>query len=180
MAGVGADPVPLREAVARWRAETGFINAFDWYRQSAHDWGHVSLGGTEIRAFKRGRSWFVDSGELAIALANYSSEVDRRHQMTKDLEQGLVHGQLGDVIHTDWGGYKIYGGFRFEWSDMARAQQLSDGSWYCNPCNQPARTEHDAEEYHRCRDWTPCGRDCRLSRVSCPGCGASLSTGFTR
>lgn len=168
--------VSLREAIARYRMEPGApINTFDWYRRSAHESGYVSLAGTHVRAFKQGRSWFVDVSELAAALDSHRAMVRRRHQMTVDLAQGLIHGLAGDVIDTDWGGYKNHGAFRFQWSDQVRTQQISDGSWYCNSCNKPAHTEHNGEECHRCRDWTPCGRDCRLSRVLCVACGASMA-----
>jgi hypothetical protein len=62
--------------------------------------------------------------------------------------------------------------FHFLWNDMASARRRSDGYWICNTCWTAATEDHDGEECHRCRDWSPCGNNCTLTRIRCRTCGA--------
>jgi hypothetical protein len=45
------------------------------------------------------------------------------------------------------------------------------GSWHCCNCGRLAAAKREKEECHRCRDWSSCGNDCRLSELSCLECG---------
>jgi hypothetical protein len=64
--------------------------------------------------------------------------------------------------------------FEFK-SDSYRAMRgKSDGEWYCKKCKIEAETEHNKPECHTCADWNGCGTDCKLSRVFCKKCGASM------
>lgn len=65
--------------------------------------------------------------------------------------------------------------FTFKVDEYELMRKKSDGTWYCNPCNQPAETEHNKEECHLCSDWNGCGKDCTLSRIFCKKCGTSKS-----
>lgn len=94
--------------------------------------------------------------------------------MTEDYRHKIIHGNNGDIIHTEFGGYKIYGEFRFVWDDVQRLRRKSNGTWYCNRCQAPAETEHNKQECHLCSDWNGCGEDCTLSKVYCLKCGTSL------
>jgi hypothetical protein len=54
---------------------------------------------------------------------------------------------------------------------MARGR--SDGAWICNTRWTVATEDHDGEECHRCRDWSPCGNNCTLTRIWCRTCGSA-------
>jgi predicted phosphodiesterase len=99
------------------------------------------------------------------------AEIDKA---TIDAQNDVFDKRDGVTIRTHCGGYVNRGAFRYEWSDLQRAQCLSDGSWYCIECNKLASSKHDREECHTCRDWNGCGQDCTLSEVYCEKCGASM------
>jgi hypothetical protein len=165
----------LKEAVELFRKEESApINSYEWYRKQAHEGGTVSIGGTNVPAYKYKRSWHVDDEKFDEAIEKYREAIEHLKQVTVDYDKGIIHGENGDTISTTWGGYKIIGGFRFVWSYYEVYRRKSDGRWYCNKCDEPAKTEHDKEECHLCRDWNGCGRDCTLSRVYCPKCGRSI------
>jgi hypothetical protein len=149
-------------------------NAYDWYRKSAQRSGCVSIGGVEVRASKEGSVWCIDEFELTKAIRNQRAELAKTERITRDYENGIIHGKTGETIRTTWGGYEIQGKFRFVWSDFRRATKDSYGTWYCNSCNKPADTKHDKPECHLCSDWNGCGKDCTLSEVYCKKCGYCL------
>lgn len=167
--------IKLKDAVELYKQEERSpSNSYEWYRKSAQQYGRVSIGDTDVPAYKQRGIWYLDDKKFAEAIKRHREAIKHLKQVTADYAKGIIYGKDGDVVYTEWGGYEIRGGFRFVWSDYERARMRSDGTWYCNRCNIPAETEHDKEECHLCRDWNGCGRDCTLSKVYCPKCGESL------
>lgn len=167
----------LSTAIARFRDEEGVCsNSYEWYRRSALETGHVSIGPKNIRAWKSGGVWQVDDQELDDALEGHRRKHSRIVKITEDLTKGMLHGHDGDTIHTLHGGYKRRDPFKFVWSDDELWRHKNRGTWFCNQCNQPAQTKHEKAECHRCADWNGCGRDCTLSEVSCKNCGLKRTT----
>ncbi|WP_234551237.1 hypothetical protein [Rhodococcus qingshengii] len=163
--------IPLSYAVDRFKREPGApSNSYDWYRKCATRDGTVWFGGPRIAAVKPGRRWMVDETEFEDALLKHREQRARMNRMTADYDSQILH---SDTVITNGGGYQVKGGFHFLWNDMGVAHHRSDGFWRCNTCWTHAATERNREECHRCRDWSPCGNDCSLSRVYCPTCGAS-------
>jgi hypothetical protein len=166
----------LKDAVQLYRIEERTpSNSYEWYRKSAQHSGRISIGETNVSAYKEMGVWYVDRNEFAKAINQYRDSIKHLKEITADYAKGIIHGKNGDIISTEWGGYAIRGIFRFVWSDYERIKEGSSGTWYCNKCNIPAETEHKKEECHLCSDWNGCGRDCTLSRVYCSRCGASLN-----
>jgi hypothetical protein len=100
---------------------------------------------------------------------------------TPEIDEATVNAQNeifdtreGVTIRTHYGGYWNRGGFRFEWSDLRRAQGVTDGTWYCIACNKIASEKREREECHECRDWNGCGQDCTLSEIYCKVCEGSM------
>ncbi|MEU1631079.1 hypothetical protein ABZ746_38730 [Streptomyces sp. NPDC020096] len=145
-------------------------NAYDWYRRSAHRDGTVWIASTCIPAIKRGRTWTVKAAAVDQAIAAHRAEQTRIAQRTADYKQHILEKDGGQ---TEWGGYRVSGDFHFAWNDYMQATMRSSGYWYCNTCWEPAQREHGRDECHRCRDWSPCGADCTLTRIYCPECGTS-------
>jgi len=174
LAAVGL--ISLRDAIARWQhVERAPVNAYEWYRRAAHRSATVWIGETAIPASKAGGTWFVDESDLDRALAAHRQHRADVIQITADYASGVLHGQDGDTLETEWGGYRRRDLFHFAWSDVEVARKRSDGTWYCSRCLRPASTEHDNPECHRCSDWGSCGSDCTLSRVFCLTCGTGFS-----
>lgn len=165
----------LRDAVQLYRKEERVsLNSYEWYRKSAKQYGEVSIGVTNVPAYKHGGIWHVDGKKFAEAIKRHREVIKRLKQVTADYAKGIIHGKEGDVVYTEWGGYEIHEDFRFVWSDYELARKKSYGTWYCNKCNIPAKTEHNKEECHLCSDWNGCGRDCTLSKVYCQKCRRSI------
>ncbi|GIG67778.1 hypothetical protein [Phytomonospora endophytica] len=163
--------IPLSEAVDRYRREPrAHSNAYDWYRNSARQYGAVSLGGHRIPAVKVGRQWMVDEEDVEHALTAWRAELANLVQMTADYQSRVLH---TGTVRIDGGGYTVQGAFHFVWNDRSRALHDSDGAWKCNTYWTSASQERGREECHRCRDWRPCGKDCTVSRIFCSTCGAS-------
>ena len=112
---------------------------------------------------------------MSKAINSHRESVKHLKQVTEDYENGIIHGNDGDIIKTEWGGYEIHKEFRFVWNDVERYRRRSYGRWHCNVCMIPAETEHNNPECHLCSDWGGCGKNCTLSRVYCTKCGASIS-----
>ncbi len=168
---VGIVHLPLSDAVDRFKREPGApSNAYDWYRKCATRDGTFWLGYHRIAAVKQGRRWMVDEADLEDALIKHREQRAHVDRMTADYESRILH---PDTVLTIGGGYWVKGGFHFLWNDMDRARLRSNGFWRCNTCWDPAATERNREECHRCRDWSSCGNDCTLSRIYCSTCGAS-------
>lgn len=149
-------------------------NSYEWYRKLAQRNGKVLIGSIDVPAYKHKGIWYVDDKKLAEAIKHHREAIEYLKQMTTDYANGIIHGKDGDIVSTEWGGYKIQGTFRFVWSDYEIARMKSDGRWYCNKCNIPAETEHNKEECHLCSDWNGCRSDCTLSKVYCPKCSKFL------
>ena len=165
----------LRDAVQFYRNEEHApSNSYDWYRKSAQQHRRVSIGETDVPAYKHKGIWHVDGKKFAEAIKRHREAIKRLKQVTADYAKGIIHGKDGDVVYTEWGGYEIHKDFRFVWSDYERVRKKSYGTWYCNKCNIPAETDHNKKECHLCSDWNGCGRDCTLSKVYCPKCGKSI------
>ncbi|MFI9047478.1 hypothetical protein [Streptomyces sp. NPDC053427] len=163
--------IPLSEAIDRYKREPGAHgNAYDWYRRSAQRGNGVSIHGHTIPAMKVGRQWMVEESDLDAALAAMSEARALLVRRTADYDQRILH---PGTVRIEGGGYRVSDAFHFLWNDMDRARQRSDGCWICNRCWTVATEEHDGEECHRCRDWSPCGTACTLSRIRCRTCGAS-------
>jgi len=165
----------LKDAVQLYHNEIKTpSNSYEWYRKSAQRNGCVPIHNTDVPAFKQDGIWCVNDKKFAEAIKQHHKAIKNLKQVTADYDKGIIHGKNGDIIHTEWGGYEIHGGFRFEWSDYKRDRMKSNGTWYHNRCNTPAETEHKKEECHLCSDWNGCGRDCTLSKIYCSKCGESL------
>ncbi|MDV8004549.1 hypothetical protein [Rhodococcus sp. IEGM 1318] len=168
---VGTVRIPLSEAVDRFKREPGApSNSYDWYRKCASRDGTVWFGGPRIATVKQGRRWMVDEADLEDALLKHRGQRAYVDLMTAEYDSRILHS--GTVL-TIGGGYWVKGGFHFIWKDIDGAHQQSSGFWRCNTCWAASATERNREECHRCRDWSPCGNDCTLSRIYCSTCGAS-------
>jgi len=166
--------IPLRDAIARYAAEEGAaVNSYEWYRDSAKRSGTVWIGALRVPAHKVGGAWHVRRKDLERGLASHRAERDELHRATEDYRRGVLHAKNGDTISTEWGAYRRKDPFHFAWSDYEVMRRRSDGSWYCNSCMKATKTEHDNPECHQCSDWSPCGRDCTLSRIFCEDCGTT-------
>lgn len=158
--------IKLKDAVELYKQEERApSNSYEWYRKSAQQSGRVSIGDTDVPAYKQKGIWYVNDKKFTEAIKRHREAIKHLKQVTADYAKGIIHGKDGKVVHTEGGGYEIRGKFRFVWSDYERARMKSDGTWYCNKCNIPAKTEHNKEECHLCSDWNGCGRDCTLSKV---------------
>lgn len=163
--------IPLSEAIERYQREPGAPgNGYDWYRRSAQRYNEVSIHSHHIPAVKVGRQWMVDEADLNTALSAMREERAQQAQRTADYDRRILH---PGTVRIDGGGYSVKGTFHFLWNDMNRARQRSDGCWICNTCWTVAAEDHDGEECHRCRDWSPCGNNCTLTRIRCRTCGSS-------
>ena len=161
----------LAEAVDRLRREAGApSNSYEWYRHSAQRHGRVPIGCTEIKVWKENGAWTVDAQVFEAAITAHRERRAHVARVSSDLIRGIIHGRDGDVIETSHGSYEIRGAFRLVWSHRERVRHRGYGTWYCNRCNQPAKTRNEKEECHRCADWNGCGRDCTLSEVICVSC----------
>lgn len=169
------DPIPLAEAVQRCKRALGWASiAVEPFRRSAARDGRISVGGTKVPAWKVGGRWMVDTTDVEQAITACLAEQERVRQATVDYDAHVLHTD-GGTVRTTWGGYRVGPAFHFVWNDMAIARRDSDGLWICNSCWTPARAEHEREECHRCRDWSPCGQHCTLSAIVCPTCGTRQS-----
>lgn len=170
------DLLTLKEAVRQYKQEERAVsNSYDWYRKRAGKSGKVWMGDINISAVKQNGIWYVNRNDFSRAINSHRESIRCVKQVTEDYENGIIHGKDGDTIKTEWGGYEIHKEFRFAWNDVERYRRRSHGMWYCNICHIPAETEHNNSECHLCSDWGGCGRDCTLSRVYCPKCGASIN-----
>jgi hypothetical protein len=162
----------LRAAIEAFQQELGApINAYDWYRRSAHESGYAYIGGSRVPTFKRGRSWYVEKQAFDAAVEHHRDEQLQIQRDTEAYDRGVIRGENGSYIKTRWGGYTMRGPFHvtFRFSYEGCIER-----WVCNTCRQAASLEHDREECHRCADWSWCGQDCTLSRVFCSKCGFEL------
>lgn len=174
MAPTGDDSplISLREAVERYRRLLGApANAYDWYRRGAQKDGTVQFGGVQVVATKIDRTWMVEETDVDKAFAAHQAAQEAIDRRTADYANHVLAGDG----RTRWGGYRISGDFHFVWNDYERVTRGNSGAWYCNTCWEPASHERGREECHRCRDWSPCGQDCTVSRTFCPRCGTSLA-----
>ncbi len=170
------DLLTLKEAVKQYQQEEKAVsNSYDWYRNQAQKYGKAWIGGIDVSAIKKYGIWYVDRENLSRAINHHRESVKHLKQVTEDYEKGIIHGNDGDTIHTEWGGYEIHKEFRFVWNDVERYRKKSYGTWYCNKCQIVAETEHNNPECHLCSDWGCCGKDYTLSKVYCSNCGVSIN-----
>jgi len=166
----------LTEAINLYKYEKGASsNSYDWYRKSAKSHWCISIGKIDVSAYKKRGTWYVDKIKFFKAIAHHRGKIKQIKQNTDDYTQGIIYGSDGDIIETEWGGYRIYKNFRYVWYYYLKLRQKSDGTWYCNACNNIAETKYDKEECHLCRDWNGCGENCTLSEVFCTKCQAKIS-----
>lgn len=167
--------ITLAEAVARFRTEAGFTSLYETHRRHAASSGYVFLG-TRIPVRKDGHGrWVVQVADAERGLAAERERRERRDKVTVDYRGAVLHGTDGEHVETEWGYYLRRGPFHFRHNHAYDFPWKNDGSWICSTCWQPAMTEHEKDECHRCRDWSPCGRDCTLSAVRCDSCGTRLA-----
>jgi NAD-dependent SIR2 family protein deacetylase len=165
----------LKDAIKRYmKEENAPANAYCWYRRSAKESGSVLIGQVKVPAFKSQGVWFIDEKRFEEAIRTHRRQVKLEHEMTADYDKGIIHGENGDRIETDWGYYEVHGDFYFEYNQWIAHHHGEGGSWYCKKCNKPAEVEHKRPQCHLCEDWSGCGRDCTLSGVYCPKCRISL------
>jgi hypothetical protein len=170
--------INLKDAIALYSQEKGTgTNAYNWYRQYAQSQGSVPLGDVDVEAKKIGGAWQLDERKFQFAIQALRKEQAKIVQNTLDLKKGVVHGKNGDRIEIDGGYYDIHQQFRHVVSNYDAMRHKSDGTWFCNKCNNIAATEHKNDECHVCADWNGCGEDCTLSKVICmnPKCGGAIS-----
>lgn len=165
----------LKEAVELYKKEKGVSsNSYDWYRKSALSSGKINIGNVNIKTFKKGREWHIDDEDFKKAIISHKAYLEQIKNNTDDHKKGIIHGKDGESITTEWGHYTIYKNFRLEVHTYYSLKDGDTGTWYCNNCNLQAKTEHNKEECHLCRDWNSCGRDCKLSRIFCEKCKKEL------
>ncbi|MDT0453726.1 hypothetical protein [Streptomyces hesseae] len=163
--------IPLSEAVDRYQREPhAYRNAYGWYLRSVRRCGTVSLGDHNIPTVKVGRQWMVEEEDVDRALAAWRARLACAAQMTADYKARVLH---QGAVRIEGGGYTVQGRFHFVWNDMSRALHKSDGAWLCNTCWTLASKEHGREECRRCREWSPCGNDCTVTRIFCSTCRTS-------
>lgn len=167
--------IRLSDAVDRYqREEDAPANRYDWYRRAAQRSGSVSIDMVHIPASKISGAWFVDENNFEHAIRAHRDRVAERKAATIDYNNHVMRGNLGDWIDTDWGRYQVRDQFHLAWNRNALPWKSTGESWRCSSCWQPAETENNRPECHRCSDWSGCGRDCTLSRVFCRTCGTTL------
>ncbi|MFD6356631.1 hypothetical protein [Nocardia tengchongensis] len=169
--------IPLAEALDRFHAATQTTgNAYGWYRAQAARDGRVWLGepGIRVPAQRSGRRWMIDSGDLAGAITAHHDHQQHLARVRADYDNHILH--PGESVSMTGGGYYTRGHFHYVWYDCIDYDLLrstTTGHWRCNTCWESPQLEHNWPECHRCSDWSPCGNDCTLSRISCPTCGHS-------
>jgi hypothetical protein len=152
-------------AIERYQRNPGaHSKAYDWYRRSAQRFNQVWIHSHVVPTIKVGRQWMVEEADLNAALAAMRESRAQQTQRTADYKKRILH---PGTVRIDGGGYRVNGAFHFFWNDMDRARRRSDGSWICNTCWTVATENHDGEECHRCRNWSPCGNNCTLTRIRC-------------
>jgi hypothetical protein len=62
---------------------------------------------------------------------------------------------------------------RFTDRIVGRSREDAVDIYTCKACGVSATTERDHPECHQCADWSGCQNDRRLSRLTCPSCGAT-------
>jgi hypothetical protein len=159
--------IPIWDAYCRWRDVTGYANSFNWFRKHRPIPGTVKVSGR----------WMVDECQLDEVLDAVRRQQAARRQATEDYRQHVLH---PGIVNTEWGSYQA--GEQFHTAYYRRPGEPDTVVRYCNNCVGPdggfvpASTEHDKPECHRCRDWSPCGQDCTLSRIYCQSCQATLKS----
>lgn len=167
--------IRLSNAVGRYqREEDAPANRYDWYRRDAKRSGSVSIDRVHIPASKVSGAWCVDEDDFERAIRAHRERIAERKAVTIDYDNRLLRGDLGDWVDTDWGRYQVRDQFHLAWNRNVPRWKGSGEYWRCSSCWQPAETEHNRPECHRCADWNGCGHDCTLSRVFCSKCGTTL------
>lgn len=164
----------LKEAIKIYKKEKGAPNnAYDWYRRSAKESGQVSIGNKHLDAFKAGNMWHINDEAFKEAIKSHQNQMKLRKKYTEDYSKGIYHGEIGELIEMEDGGYENYEGFLFVWSDYLRARKKSDGKWYCRQCSSIAQKEHNKRcsvnsDYHICRE------EYTLSKIFCQKCKTEI------
>lgn len=165
----------LREAVHLYQKEEDPVPfSYNWYILSAEAKGKVSFSGFPVPVKKLNGTWYIARAEFFEAIEQHRRAVEYRKQVTRDYEEGIIHGNDGDTIEGQWLTYTVRGDFHFVRTEHDYLLGHFDGAWYCNKCNTLAEVEHNKEECNLCKHSKGCGTDCTLSRVYCPNCGANL------
>ncbi len=164
----------LKEAIEIFKKEKGAQgNAYDWYRRSAKDSGKVFLGKKDLDAFKIGNTWHIDDRAFKEAIKSHQKQMKLRKKYTEDYSKGIYHGEVGQVIEMEGGGYINYEGFIYAWDDYLRARKKSDGEWYCRRCSSIAKEEHEKSCFIN-NDYYRCGGECTLSKIYCQNCNTKI------
>jgi len=146
--------IKLGEAIREYQKMPGAVsNSYGWYRNSAKKSGAVSIGEANFKVFKDEGVWWLKRKDFDHAIKLVQEARERLLKTTEDLSKGIVHGKNGETIEFEGGRYTIYGDFRFETSYYELYRKRSEGSWYCNKCNDSA--------------------DIKGNKVTCTRCGAS-------
>lgn len=129
-----ADELLLRDAVRDLLGQPD-ESSYLWHRRRASEHGYISLDLEQVPAFKHGRHWYVKPSEVIAALQRVADRHNRREQVTRDYDAGILHGPDGEHVDTTWGWYRVEGDFRFVYDNLQVYRRRNDGLWVCNRCN---------------------------------------------
>jgi hypothetical protein len=168
--------IRLKTAVEEQIRVDRYFGSYETYRKWANKCGYILIANVQVPTVKERGTWYVDQEDFERALTIYrnkESEQQKKIQlMMEDHKNGVFH--LGKIWISDSKYYDNKGDFRLEVDAYLRARKESDGIWFCNTCNIPAKTEHNNPECHICSDWNGCGTDCTLSKIYCAKCKKEL------
>ncbi len=134
--------IKLKEAIEKYKEEEKAPgNSYEWYRKMAKSSNKVYIGRLKMSVYKIKGCWYLDKEDFYTAIESHRKIISRIKKNTSDYKQGIIHGVDGDTIETEWGGYKIKKSFRFVWNNYAIFRKKSNGTWYCNECNEIAETD---------------------------------------
>lgn len=152
--------VGIEEAVGllnkiRWgNGLPGFGNSWRyWLRKRSKSNNTIIIGDVKTPFFVIGRKICVDKQQFldtATTLTKKTKEAIDRKANGPIEEKGTMRGNFVEIIADDKGADYAY--------------------FVCCKCEKTAATRNEKEECHRCRDWSPCGKNCTLSHIVCENC----------
>ncbi|WP_133163772.1 hypothetical protein [Cryobacterium zongtaii] len=177
-----AGRISLTDAYSRYELEGGQRPLSSW-RARVREHSNVDLGAgrqfaegepTTVRAEKVSGRWFVDETGFTAALNETALARAELDSISVLYEQHELLGGPQDQVKTTWGWYIVSSPFHERYDPIAEYHRGSGSQHVCNACWAPVVYEHNQPECHRCRDWSPCGRNCTRSAMICLGCNARV------